>query len=191
MSGNFNTYIDHIDFDAWRDVCVTKGKLKHFARGEEFVTIGNVGHYFGFIQSGTLKYVAISDDGTEHVIAFVFGEGFVVDWRNFLQGKKANVSIVATSDCDIYCLSIKEIKAMMAYDPYFGNMVTRTTEALYGTIYDRHIDLYVKTPQQRYNELISRYPDLFDLFSLRDIASFLNITPTHLSRLRKKDRKQC
>ncbi len=185
MSDNFNTYIEHIDFDAWREVCVTKGQLKHFARGDEFVSLGSVSHYFGYIKSGTLKYVAISDDGTEHVVAFVFGEGFVVDWRNFLQGKKANVSIVATSDCDIYCLFINEIKAMMASDPYFYNMVIRNTEALYGTIYDRHIDLYVKTPQQRYNELISRYPDLFSLFSLKDIASFLNITATHLSRLRK------
>ena len=51
--------------------------------------------------------------------------------------------------------------------------------------------LYVKTPQERYDDLINRHPDLFDLFSLKDIASFLNITPTHLSRLRKNDGKQC
>lgn len=39
---------------------------------------------------------------------------------------------------------------------------------------------------RRYNHLISTHPDLFNLFSLKDIASFLNITPTHLSRLRRK-----
>lgn len=54
------------------------------------------------------------------------------------------------------------------------------------TLYDRHVDLYSKSPQQRYDELLSRDPNLFQLFSLRDIASLLNITPTHLSRLRKK-----
>lgn len=74
----------------------------------------------------------------------------------------------------------------MTAEPYFNDMVMHTTEAVYGTIYDRYVDLYVKTPQQRYVELISRHPDIFDLFSLKDIASFLNITPTHLSRLRKK-----
>lgn len=69
-------------------------------------------------------------------------------------------------------------------DPDFQNMVMRTTEAVYGTLYDRYINLNVKTPKQRYDELVNRHPGLFDLFSLKDIASFLNITPTYLSRLR-------
>ncbi len=185
MKDNFNTYIERINFEAWRKACVGRGTLRHFAKGDEFVSIGEVGRYMGFIQSGTLKYVAYSDDGTEHVVGLVFGEGFVGDWRNFLHGKRASVAIVATSNCDIYCLTSNEVKSMMEADADFKETVMQTTEAVYGTLYDRHLDLYVKTPQQRYDELISRHPDLFDLFSLKDIASFLNITPTHLSRLRK------
>ncbi len=186
MACNFNTYIDRIDFNAWRDLCVSQGTLRHFAKGEEFVSIGSVGRYAGYIQSGTLKYVARSADGSEHVMGLVFGNGFVVDWRNFLQGKKATVAIIATSDCDIFCITDKFVQAKRASDPSFNDMVMHTTEAVYGTIYDRYVDLYVKTPQQRYVELITRHPDLFDLFTLKDIASFLNITPTHLSRLRIK-----
>ena len=185
MTKNFNTYIEHIDVEVWRKFCVSKGTLRHFAKGEEFVSIGKVGRYFGFIQSGTLKYVARSDDGTEYVMGLVFGNGFVGDWRHFSQNQKATVAIVATSDCDIYCITSNELKVMMESDPYFKDMVMHSTEAVYGTIYDRYVDLYVKTPQQRYDELVSRHPDLFDLFSLKDIASFLKITPTHLSRLRK------
>lgn len=186
MADNFNTYIEQIDFEAWREVCVSKGKLRRYAKGEEFVSIGNVGHYLGFIQSGTLKYVALSSDGSEHVMGLVFSEGFVVDWRNFLYSKKATVAIVATSDCEIYCLTNKEVRAMMNSDPYFNDMVKYTTEAVYGTLYDRYVNLHVKTPQERYDELVSRHQNLFELFSLKDIASYLNITPTHLSRLRKK-----
>ena len=44
MKENFNTYIDQIDFEAWREICVGKGKLRHFAKGEEFVSIGKIGH---------------------------------------------------------------------------------------------------------------------------------------------------
>jgi CRP-like cAMP-binding protein len=184
MTKNFNTYIEHIDVDAWREFCVSKGILRHFAKGEEFVSIGKVGRYIGFIQSGTLKYVARSADGTEHVMGLVFGNGFVGDWRHFSQNQKATVAIVATSDCDIYCITSNELKVMVESDPYFKDMVMHSTEAVYGTIYDRYVDLYVKTPQQRYDELLNRHPDLFELFSLKDIASFLKITPTHLSRLR-------
>ncbi len=191
MKDNFNTYIDHIDLNAWREICVSRGTLRHFAKGEEFVSIGEIGRYVGYIQSGTLKYVAISSDGTEHVMGLVFGEEFVADWPFCVYGKTAKLAIVAGSDCEIYCVSTKEIIKMIATDPNIKNSVMHVTEAVFTTVYDRYVDLYVKTPQQRYDELIDRHPELFNLFSLKDIASFLNITPTHLSRLRKNDSKQC
>ncbi len=191
MNDNFNTYIDHIDLNAWREICVSRGTLRHFAKGEEFVSIGKVGRYIGYISSGTLKYVAISSDGTEHVMGLVFGEGLVADWPFCLYGKEAKLAIVAVADCDIYCIPVKAVKKLMDSDLHFRDIVMHSTEEVYTTVYDRYVDLYVKTPQQRYDELVNRHPDLLDLFSLKDIASFLNITPTHLSRLRKNDGKQC
>lgn len=74
---------------------------------------------------------------------------------------------------------------MMERDAGLREAVMHVSEALFSTVYDRYLDLYTRTPAQRYDDLLSRYPDLFSFFSLRDIASFLNITPTHLSRLRK------
>ncbi len=191
MPDNFNTYIEHIDFDVWREICVSKGSLMHYSKGEEFVSIGEVGHYIGFIHSGTLKYIARSEDGTEHVMGLVFGEGLVADWPFCLYGKKAKLAIVAVSDCEIYCIPTKAVKMLMDSDPHFRDVVMHSTEEVYSTVYDRYVDLYVKTPQQRYDELVNHHPDLFDLFSLKDIASFLNITPTHMSRLRKNNSNQC
>lgn len=185
MADNFNTYIEQIDFDAWRDVCVTKGTLRRFAKGEEFVSVGKVGQYIGFIQSGTLKYVACSADGAEHVMGLVFKDGFVADWPFCIYGQKAKLAIVAVTDCDIFCLPSKDVKELMDCDPKFRDVVMHSTEGVYSTVYDRYVDLYCKTPQERYVELITHYPNLFNLFSLGDIASYLNITPTHLSRLRK------
>ncbi|MCM1503952.1 MAG: Crp/Fnr family transcriptional regulator [Muribaculum sp.] len=185
MADNFNTYINNIDFEAWREICFGMGTLRRYAKGEEFVTAGKVGRYFGYIASGTLKYVAYSEDGTEHVMGFVFGNGFVADWPFCLYNMKAKLSIVAATDCEIYCIPTEAISELIETDPKFKDIVMHSTEALYTTVYDRYVAMYTQTPQERYNELISHHPDLFNLFSLRDIASFLNITPTHLSRLRR------
>ncbi len=187
MSENFNTYIDHIQTDFWRELCVREGKLRHFERGEVFAKAGEVAPYMGYIKSGALKYVANSADGTEHVVALVFEGGFVTDWRYSRHSLKSKVTIVAVSDCEIYTISTKFLKEKMDSEPQFRQIVMGTTEALYSTLYDRFLDLYIKTPQQRYEELLARSPHLFTLFSLKDIASFLNITPTHLSRLRNKN----
>lgn len=188
MSENFNTYIDHIEPDFWRELCVKEGKLRHYERGEEFAKVGAVARYIGYIKSGTLKYVAFSSDGTEHVVGMEFEGEFVSDSTFSFSGKKARVSIVAVTPCEIYCFPVHKIAKRMREDPNVKDIVMRSSEAVFSTVYDRYMALYCKTPQQRYEELVSRHPNLFALFSLKDIASFLNITPTHLSR-RRKDKK--
>ena len=74
----------------------------------------------------------------------------------------------------------------MRHDAKLKEIIEDSTRAIFDTVYDRMKDIYCKTPQERYDDLLRRDPNLFDLFSLKDIASVLNITPTHLSRLRKK-----
>lgn len=184
MKDNFNTYIDHIEHDLWRELCVKEGKLLHYERGDEFAKVGEVARYIGYVKSGTLKYVVFSPNGAEHVIGLEFDDEFVSDFPFSLSGTKARVSIVAVTPCDIYCFPVQDMVKRMREDSSVKDIVMRSSEAVFSTVYDRYVDLYVKTTQQRYEELVSRHPNLFTLFSLKDIASFLNITPTHLSRLR-------
>jgi DNA-directed RNA polymerase specialized sigma subunit len=52
--------------------------------------------------------------------------------------------------------------------------------------YGRYLHLYQKSLTERYQELVEKYPDVFEQVTLRDIASYLLVTPIHLSRIRKK-----
>lgn len=79
MSRRFNTYIDIPEVDFWRTFCMEQGVLRHFEKGEDFVTVGEVCRYVGFIKSGTLKYLAFSSDGCEHVVGMEFAGEFVAD----------------------------------------------------------------------------------------------------------------
>lgn len=182
----FNSYIDNIDAGYWRDLCINRGELRHYERGEEFIAAGTVGRYIGYIESGALKYVCYSTDGTPHVVGLEFAGHFVCDFPGSLYRQKSRCSIIATVPCDIYCIPSSSVAEKMETDVRLREIVDSTTREVFATLYDRHVDMYSKTPQQRYNELIGRDPELFTLFSLKDIASLLNITPTHLSRLRKK-----
>lgn len=182
----FNLYIDNIDTDFWRGLCLSRGELRHYERGDEFLAAGTVGRYIGYIKSGALKYVCFSSDGTPHVTGLEFAGHFVCDFPGSLYREKSRCSIIATVPCEIYCVPSSIVAEMMQSDSKVKEVVEDTTRQLFNTVYDRLVDLYSKTPQQRYDELISRDPYLFELFSLKDIASLLNITPTHLSRLRKK-----
>lgn len=185
MGGNFNTYMDSPEISFWRNLCLSEGELRRYERGEEFVSIGQPGRYIGFVMKGTLKYVTFSEDGTEHVVGFEFPGEFVTDFPFSLYGMPARVSIIADSPCEIMCVATRLVTERMKSDPELPGIVMRSTENVFSTVYDRYMSLYRKSSRERYEELLSRHPDLFSLFSLKDIASYLNITPTHLSRLRK------
>lgn len=185
MTEPFNTFIERINTDFWYELCVKGGQLRHYERNEEFAKIGEVARYIGYIKSGTMKYVAYSPDGAEHVVGMEFEGEFVADYPFSLFGTKSMVSIIAMTPCDIYIFPVREIVKRMNEDVTIKDTVIRTSEAVFSTVYKRYIAIHCKSPLQRYEELVSRHPDIFSHFSLKDIASFLNITPIHLSRIRK------
>ena len=183
---NFNTYNDIPEIEYWRDFCRREGTLRHYKAGEMFCRVGEVCRYIGFIQSGVSKYIAYSPDGSEHVVG-LNGEGeFVADYLNSIHSHPSDVDIVAITDCDILCIGVRDVVRLSQHDAELQDIITKSTEALYSMVYNRYLSLYCLTPEQRYCDLISYYPHLFDLYPLKDIASFLNISPTHLSRIRKK-----
>lgn len=182
----FNTYIEHPEIGRWRDLCVNEGELCRYCKGDEFVSVGEVARYIGYVKSGTLKYVAYDDRGVEHVIGLEFAGEFVADFPFSLKGEPSRVSIVADSDCEIYLVSVKKLADRLKTDAELSDLVATATESLFSQTYDRYISLQCQSAEQRYQALLLDHPDIFELFSLKDIASFLNVTPTHLSRIRAK-----
>ncbi len=167
MSSNFNTYYENIDHDFWRKLCVEQGVLRSYDKGDYFIERGQVGRYIGFVKSGTLKYVAYAADGSESVVGLEFAGEFVADFPFSLYGKKSRVSIVAVTPSEIYCISAIEVGMRMKSDDELYRVVAETNVALFDTTYNRYIDLHVKSVQERYNELIDKYKDIFLYFSLK------------------------
>ena len=62
----------------------------------------------------------------------------------------------------------------------------RILKNLFKMVYGRDLDHYRYTARSRYHRLIDRCPQVMQMLSLKDIASFLNITPSYLSTLRKE-----
>ena len=52
--------------------------------------------------------------------------------------------------------------------------------------YMRLLDIYCKTPTELYLDLVKRYPDFQNFITLKEVASFLRVTPETISHIRKK-----
>ena len=59
-------------------------------------------------------------------------------------------------------------------------------EEQYVALEQRIFSYQKEKAKQRYNDLIKKQPQLLQEVSLQHLASYLNITPRHLSRIRKE-----
>lgn len=189
MIKEFNTYLEGIPLEFWRDFCREEGVLKEFRKGETFLYIGDVCKYLGYIESGSFKYAAYTKEGDERVVGLETVGGFVANWPYCLHKLPSKLTIISTTNSVVSCLPVSKIIKLMGEDLNFEKLVNLATKEMFYTIYERMINLYTKTPKERYDELIIRCPKIFEIFDLKEIASFLNITPQHLSRLRAS--KKC
>ena len=64
------------------------------------------------------------------------------------------------------------------------------TEEQFIEVYKQLLDFYCETPEQRYIALLERCPDLPQYIAIKEIASFLGVTPETVSHIRRKLRQK-
>ena len=186
MIKEFNTYLEGIDAEFWSRLCREEGELRTYKKGEEFITKNTVGKHIGLIKSGSVKYTAYNSDMDEKIVGLETENGFAASWPFCLYGIPSPVSIIANSDLEIYCLSVAKIKELAKNNIEFERKISQSAVHVFYTAYERLISHYIQSPKERYDAMLNKCPKIFEIFDLKDIASFLNITQQHLCRLRKK-----
>ena len=136
----------------------------------------------GFIESGYFKHIVRDFKGKEQIIGFSFKDALVGDYLSILENADARCEIVA----------VKKSKVIICEGDIVKEVMSRHTEArqelskrIIRQTYDRLIDLYKKSPKERYLYLIKSCPEILQQITLKELASYLKITPTYLSRIRK------
>lgn len=180
---NFNVYDSECDLSAIKDLCRKNGRLVVYSKDNVFVQQGCVGRYLGVVESGYFKYTTLTSSGNDAVVGFAFEGEIVADYYNSFNGLSSGVTIKAGTDTSICQIRTQEARNVF-YASFDGNL-SAVNGVLFSEIYSRQLELYRKTPTERYLDLIAQYPEILDIVSLRDIASYLLVTPVYLSRIRK------
>ena len=95
------------------------------------------------------------------------------------------VSIQATTDSLIYYASTEEMINFFSTNSVTQDLERILAEELFVQTYKRLLDIYCKTPAELYLDLVKRHPDFQNYITLREIASFLRVTPETISHIRK------
>lgn len=178
----FNAFENALDFSFWRQLCEKHGILRHFRRGEYFARMGEVLRNAGWIVSGGFKHSLIDNSGNAKTVGFVFDGSILANYVSSMHGKKIPTDIIALEDSDVLVIPSSLIRERLMFDP---TLYIKFLDALFEQAYEQVLNNYRSTPEQRYRQLLSRYPRLFDLVSLGEIATYLNISRRQLHRFRE------
>ena len=109
----------------------------------------------------------------------------MADYPNCLTGRKSELTIVAGTTCKIFQISGKELDNLL--DSLNTKVLKQAiSDSLFAQVYAQYLDTYRMTTRERYKRLLIRCPELVQSINLKDIASYLKVTPTTISNIRRE-----
>ena len=186
MEQRFNKSDCGIDLRTLHEFCQREGKMIDYRKGEQFEREGDPARWFAYVEHGCFKYVTRGlSDGRDHLTWFSFEGEFVADCPSFLSGQPSQATIEAMMPSRVWRVSSEEL--IQFFHRNIKNMELRAlaSEHILSQYKARYLDFHCATPSERYDQLLRRCPGIVQHLPLNAIASFLNVTPQMLSRIRK------
>ena len=177
---------NNIDIRTLKEFCEREGEMVTYRKGEQLEREGEPARWFAFVENGCFKYVTRGiSDGRNHLTWFSFEGEFVADYPCVLSGKPSLATIEAMMPCRVWRVSGEELLQFFRRDIKSMELRAVIGEHMLNQFKARYQDFHRATPHERYNQLLSRCPGIVDMLDLQDIASFLNVHPNTISKIRR------
>ena len=176
-----------IDLQVLCEFCEREGEAVAYYKGDQLEREGDPSRWFGYVTDGCFKYVThgISDD-RGHITWFSFEGEFVVDYPTFLYDRPSQTTIVAMMPSRIFRVTGEQIRQFFSQNMETMKLRAIIAEHILGQFRSRYLELHCTTARERYDLLMQRCPGIVEHLDLQDIASFLNVTPKTISKIRKE-----
>lgn len=152
--------------------------------GEHFLRAGDRATQIAFIATGLLREYYTRSDGTEHIRSFSAEGQFTGSLYDLLSQKPALVGVEALEPTRLLVSSWDEFQARCEREPIWHLVGRRVAEALYSRKAIREYEMLALTAAERWEAFRRDLGPLENRVSQRHLASYLGITPEHLSRIR-------
>lgn len=140
-----------------------------------------------FIVKGIIRVIITDKQGTEHTIHFALENQFIADYSSFMLQKPSLYTLQTIEETEVVVLSRSAIEWGYA-NLKEGQKMGRLIAEFYFIYQDERIkNMYSRSPKERYDTITDVFPNIHNRVPQHMIASYLGITPVHLSRLKKQE----
>ncbi|BAV04085.1 Crp/Fnr family transcriptional regulator [Filimonas lacunae] len=157
----------------------------HLKKNDVFVERGKVCDKIGVVEKGLMK-VVFDKNGQEVVFGFAFENNFVSDYYSFITKGVSDKAIICIEDTELYVITKQRLWEIAREHAFLSGMSRKVNEQLFLKMHDRLKSLLLDSPAQRYQQMIEDSQGLVNKVPQYLIASYLNVQPETISRIRKK-----
>jgi len=158
----------------------------HLKRNELLLREGEISNKYLFLETGFLRSYLDDTEGNEITINFHGPNSMVFEVSSFFQRIPTFENIQVLKDSFGYYCTYEILNKLFHSIPEFRDLGRAVLVKGFISYKERTFSLINKTAEQRYESLLSNRPEVFQNAPLKYIASYLGITDTSLSRIRKE-----
>ena|ERR1035437_985140 len=161
-------------------------RFKHILKGEHLVREGDFNYNAIKVIKGLLAHYIIDNNGVEKTLLFVPEGRFSGSLQTTINMMPADENIIALENSFIVVCDIRALEKLAAENLRIARMIYQNYKQIILDSATRIKFLIAHNPEERYLYFNKTFPNLEQRLKQKDLASFLGITVSSLSRLRAR-----
>ena len=184
------TIVDHIDeiiqlTQEEKQKIMDSFQSENYEKGSFWIEAGQVCRDVSFVHEGSFRIYYYDENGNENTCFFAEQNSLISSYTSFLTETETIENIVALEDSLVSTISKSKLDALSDEIPKLHIWRRIVVENLFILMERRINSLQVLSAEDRYQQLLKESPNTILKIPLQYAASYLGISPQHLSRLRK------
>lgn len=182
LIGYIKNYVDIQENEL--EVILSSFEKRSLAKGKFVIQKGQLVTNYYFVSSGGLIIYVLNND-VQSTRYFAFENELIVDIARIKSKERSETYIRTIEDTVLYTISHQKMEELYERFPIwqkFGRLLWE--DSFISVLYGNH-KFQSLTAKERYLDLLKR-SNLINRVPLKDLSSFLGITPSSLSRIRKE-----
>ena len=157
-----------------------------FEKGDYLLRSGKTNNVYHFMIEGYARAYTYDLDGNDVTTAFYGPQQIVCELFSFFKRIPSQENIQALTPMTTWQLTFDELQDVFHSQLLFREFGRMVLINAYAGLKTRMLSMIQQTAEERYAMLLKMNPGIFQHAPLKQIASFLGITDTSLSRIRKE-----
>jgi CRP-like cAMP-binding protein len=139
-----------------------------------------------FLENGFIRSFTFDNNGEEVTTNLFSAPCFVNDFLSFFKQQPTKENIQTLTTCKLWKMSYDVVQTNFHTHQEFREFGRIMLVTNYSILHDRMLGMIKDSAETRYLKMLEKHSDIFQNIPLKIIASYLGITDTSLSRIRKE-----